>query len=194
MFPPKLPKDGRTLQVLVPVRVSDPTKQDERSLGDQRVKIEKFLKENSSYPFELTVLEGRQSGELLDRQEYRKLVELVETGRFDLVVAKDLGRIVRRMQAHRFCENCVDYNTRVIAINDHVDTAQDGWQEASIFSAWHHERSNRDTSDRIKRSHRSRFVQGGVLSCTIFGYVKPPGAKTDAELQRDPAAEPIYKE
>jgi site-specific DNA recombinase len=126
MFAPTLPKDGQTLQVLVPVRVSDLTKQDERSLGDQRVKVEKFLAENFRYPFELTIFEGRQSGELLDRQEFRKLNELVETGRFDMVVAEDLGRIVRRMQAHMFCENCVDYNTRVIAINDHVDTAQDG--------------------------------------------------------------------
>jgi hypothetical protein len=73
MFSAMLPKDGRTPQVLVPVRVSDPTKQDERSLGDQRVKIENFLKENFTYPFKLEVLEGRQSGELLDRKEFRRL-------------------------------------------------------------------------------------------------------------------------
>jgi len=189
-----LPKNGRILQVLVPVRVSDVTKQDERSLDDQRLKVENFLKENFDWPFELTVLEGRQSGELLDREEFRKLHELVETGRYDLVVAEDLGRIVRRMQAYMFCEFCVDHGTRVIAINDHVDTAQDGWQDSSIMSSWHHERSNRDTSDRIKRTHRNRFLQGGVLACTIFGYIKPPGAKTDGELQLDPSAKDIYKE
>jgi site-specific DNA recombinase len=194
MDPPLVPKDGRLLQVIVPVRVSDPTKQDERSLQDQRVKIENFFQERCDYPFELTVLEGRQSGELLDRQEFRKLVELAETRGFDAVIAEDLGRIVRRMQAYTFCETCVDHETRVIAINDHVDTARDGWQDSSIISAWRHERSNRDTSDRIKRTHRNRFAQGGVLSCTIYGYSKPPGARTDAELQRDPAAEPIYRE
>jgi hypothetical protein len=31
----------------------------------------------------LTVLEGRQSGELLDREEFRKLVELVESRGFN---------------------------------------------------------------------------------------------------------------
>jgi hypothetical protein len=35
-----VPKDGRTLRVIAPVRVSDPTKQDERSLGDQRLKLD----------------------------------------------------------------------------------------------------------------------------------------------------------
>jgi len=36
MDPPLLPKDGRRLRVIVPVRVSDPTKQEERSLGEQQ--------------------------------------------------------------------------------------------------------------------------------------------------------------
>jgi hypothetical protein len=42
--------------LLVPVRVSDLTKQDERSLGDQRDKIERWTKEPVDHPFEVTVL------------------------------------------------------------------------------------------------------------------------------------------
>jgi len=192
--PPLVPKDGHTLRLLVPVRVSDPTKQDERSLGDQRNKADKWLQDRTDYPFELVVLEGRQSGELLDREEYLKLIDEVATRRYDAVISEDLGRIVRRIQAHLFCEHCVDHQTRVIAINDNVDTARDGWQDASIFSAWHHERSNRDTSQRIKRTQRSRFGQGGCLSCEIYGYVKPLGAKSEADVSKDPGAESVYRE
>jgi hypothetical protein len=47
---------------------------------------------------------------------------------------------------------------------------------------------------RVKRTHRNRFMQGGVLACTIYGYVKQPGAKIDAEVPHDPAADAIYKE
>jgi hypothetical protein len=83
---------------------------------------------------------------------------------------------------------------RLIALNDHVDTSEDGWQDRSIFSAWHHERSNRDTSDRIKRTHRSRFEQGGCAAFPIYGIIKPPGAKSDLEWYKDPGAESIYKE
>ena len=78
--------------------------------------------------------------------------------------------------------------------NDHVDTAQDDWEDRSIFSAWHHERSNRDTSSRIKRAHRSRFQQGECLSLPIYGYVKKPGTRSDADLEKLPEAEAIYTE
>jgi hypothetical protein len=105
-----------------------------------------------------------------------------------------LGRIVRRLHAHLFAEHCVDHDTRLISKNDHVDTAVDGWQDRSIFSAWHHERSNRDTSDRIKRAHRGRFKSGGALRRLIPGIVKPPGAKTDDDLYKDPYWEKIYDE
>ncbi len=70
----------------------------------------------------------------------------------------------------------------------------DGWEDLSIFSAWHHERSNRDTSNRIKRAHRARFVQGGTLALLPYGYRKDPGTKTDADVEKLSEAEPIYKE
>ena len=121
-------------------------------------------------------------------------MDLVESDQYDLVLTEDLGRIVRRMHAHIFCELCVDHDVRLIALNDHVDTAVDGWQDRSIFSAWHHERSNRDTSDRIKRAHRNRFLTGGCLARTIYGYCLKPGGKTEDDLQKDPEAELIYRE
>jgi site-specific DNA recombinase len=192
--PPFVAKDGHTLRLLGPVRVSDPDKQDERSLGDQRVKIDAWTKDHTELPFEFTVLEGRGSGECLDREDFLRLVELVDTGNYDGVVCEDLGRILRRIEAVSFCEHCVDLNTRLIAINDHIDTAKDGWEDASIFAAWHHQRSNRDTSQRIKRSHRNRFVQGGCVREPAYGWIKLPGAKSDADLQKDPAAEAIYVE
>jgi hypothetical protein len=106
-------------------------------------------------------------------------------------ITEDLGRIVRRIHAHIFAEFCVDCGTRLLAINDHVDTAEPGWQDRSIFAAWHHEWSNRDTSERIKRAHLSRFAQGGCAQFPVFGIIKPPGAKNDSEWYKDPAAEPI---
>jgi hypothetical protein len=51
---------------------------------------------------------------------------------------------------------------------------------------------NQDTAKRIRRSLRNRFTQGGVIQFVLFGYVKPPLAKTDTELERDPATAPVY--
>lgn len=194
--PPIVPKNGHTVRVIVPCRVSDPKpgKQDERSLDDQRAMHEEWLKANLDHPFEMIALEGRESGEWIERSDYLELMRLVETDEFDLVRTEDLGRIVRRIHAHLFAELCVDYDTRLIAQNDHVDTAIAGWEDRSIFSAWHHERSNRDTSDRIKRTAANRFRSGGCAAFEIAGYIKPPGAKSDLDWRKDPDWEPIYKE
>src|SRR5690606_24229117 len=105
-----------------------------------------------------------------------------------------LGRICRRVHAHVFCENAVDVQTRVIAINDHVDTAIEGWELSSHFAVMRHETYNKDTSKRIRRSLRNRFSQGGVVQCLPYGYIKPHAKATDAECYKDPDAEPIYQE
>jgi DNA invertase Pin-like site-specific DNA recombinase len=190
------PKDGRAYQVIVVCRVSSPGegKQDERSLDDQEAMYGRWLDANLGGPYESTVIAGSGSGELLNRSEYQRLIDLVNTGHYDLVLCEDLGRIVRRIHAHLVCEHAEDMRTRLYAINDHVDTAAPGWREASIFAAFHHERSNRDTSERIKRTHRNRFANGGCLREPAYGWIKPAGAKHDSEQFKDPAAEPIYQE
>ncbi len=194
--PPIVPRNGHTLKVLSVRRVSDPGpgKQDIRSLDDQGALHERWIKDHIDQPYEVKVLAGSGSGECLERVEYLELLELVDSDQWDLVLTEDLGRILRRIQAHMFCEACVDHRTRLIAINDHVDTAEAGWEDRSIISAWHHERSNRDTSDRIKRSHRSRFQQGGTASLPIFGYRKKPDAKSDGDWELVPEAKDVYRE
>ncbi len=156
--------------------------------------LSRWLSANTDLPYEPTVLAGFGSGECLERKEYLQLLDWIESGRFDLVLTEDLGRIARRIHAYLDCELCVDHDIRLVAINDHVDTARDGWEDLAIFSAWHHERSNRDTAKRIKRTHSNRFLQGGCLSLPIYGYVKEPDAKTDDDLQKLPDAAPIYEE
>ena len=193
---PLRPRNGHTLRVVSVRRVSDPGpgKQDIRSLDDQGALHERWLADHVSGPSEVTVLAGSGSGESLERGEHLRLIALVESDEYDVVLCEDLGRILRRIHAHLFCELCVDHKVRLIAINDHIDTAEPGWQDRSIFSAWHHERSNRDTSERIKRTHRNRFLHGGTASLPIFGYRKKPGAKSDADWEKLPEAEAIYRE
>ena len=190
------PKNGHTCEILCVCRVSDPKpgKQDERSLDDQEASYREWLQRNLDRPFEMTVIAGKGSGELLDRDEYQKVIDEAATRKYDLVLCEDLGRIVRRIHAHLFCEHCEDCDTRLYSKNDRVDTALPNWREASIFAAFHHERSNRDTSERIKRTLRNRFVGGGSLRRPPYGWIKPPGSKSDADEFKDPSAEPIYAE
>jgi DNA invertase Pin-like site-specific DNA recombinase len=191
--PPLVPRNGRALKVLGIARIST-EHQDAHSLDDQKALYERWLAEHAGWPSELTMIAGRGSGECLDRKEVRQAAEEVETRAYDLVIAEDLARIFRRVHAQLFCEKCEDTGTRLIAINDHIDTAQDNWRLLAGFANMRHEMYNADTSKRIRRSLRNRFQQGGVVQCVVYGYLKPPGAKNDADLRKDPAAEPVYAE
>jgi len=109
-------------------------------------------------------------------------------------VVEDLGRICRRNRAIDFCELSEDADTRLMAINDSIDTASDNWRLSAFFASFKHESGNEDTSKRVRRSLRNRFEQGGVVQTFQYGYLKPPGATSDDEITKDPAAAAIHDE
>jgi DNA invertase Pin-like site-specific DNA recombinase len=191
--PPLKPRRGDRLQVLAVCRISTEN-QDERSLKDQQALYEDWLRAHTDIPYDLEVIAGKGSGENLERAEYLLALEMVESGQVDIVITEDVGRIARRIHAHMFAEVCEDVGTRLIAINDHLDTFRDDWRLCSFFAVMRHETYNRDTAARIRRSQRNRFQQGGLFQFPTYGYIKPPGAKSDADVVKDPAADPILRE
>ena len=191
--PPLKAKDACPLRCVIVARIST-EHQDKQSLEDQQAKCRRYIGDHFDGELNIVVIASRGSGEHLDREELFRLEQMIESRQIDLVIAEDLSRICRRRRAYDLCEMCQDHDVRLIAINDRVDTDIDGWEDSATMATWHHERSNRDTAERIKRSLDNRFDLGGVVQFTIYGYVKPPGAKHDRDLQKDPTAEPIIQE
>lgn len=201
-----VPRKGGILHVLFMVRVSKPAKgkqvkkskrpgqQDERSNKDQASLLKRWLRKHYKGRCRIRVIKGTGSGERLDRKESHIARRLIASNDWDVVIVEDLGRIFRRVHAYQFCEHAEDHDTRVIALNDGVDTSQDGWRLSAFFAAMRHEMYNADTGKRIRRSQRGRFESGGMLRCEIFGYLKPKDAERENDLQKDPAAEAIYLE
>lgn len=199
------PRNGHTLRVLLICRVSRPAKgkrkksertgyQDERSNEDQTKNLKRWLRQHYKGRVRIRVIKGSGSGERLDRKETVQARRAVRSRLFDVVLTEDLGRILRRVEAFQFCEFAEDYETRVVAINDSVDTGQDGWRMSAFFAAMRHELYNADNAKRIRRSQEARFESGGMLPCQFFGYIKPKDAETEDDLRKDEAAEPIYGE
>ncbi|MDB5336470.1 MAG: Recombinase [Planctomycetaceae bacterium] len=189
----KRPKDGKITRVLIVARIST-DKQDPRSLEDQEAYCRKEVKDQYEGQISFEVIQSVGSGEHLDRKELDELKDAIESGKIDVVITEDLGRICRRNRALDFCELCEDEGTRLIAINDRVDTNEAAWRDAAMMATWHHERSNRDTSERIKRSLSNRFDLGQLMESMIFGYVVPDGATNDSQVYKDSTAEPIIIE
>lgn len=191
-----VPKNGQFFRIILVCRVSDPRpgKQDIRSVDDQeamlRTKICLYIGDQR---FEVIVISGSGGGENLNRPEFKKLERLVETGDYDLVLAEDLSRILRRVLVVYFGELCVDTDTRLVALGDNVDTYEEGWLDMAIMCGWQHEKANRTTRKRIDRSN-NRFKEGGWAAFNTAGVIKPPDAKSDLDWYKDPEWEPIYAE
>lgn len=71
--PPLVAKNGHTLRVLSACRVSDPTKQDVKSLADQAALYRDWIANHTELPTEFEVLEGKESGEWIERADYLRL-------------------------------------------------------------------------------------------------------------------------
>lgn len=186
-------RSGGELRVLGIARIST-EHQDSRSLEDQEALYRRYLDAHYGGPYELRMITGRGSGEIVARADYLEAWDAVETQRLDLVISEDLARISRRAIAIQFCEHCEDKGTRLITINDGLDTGRTEWRMLAGFASIRHELSNTDTSNRIRRTQRNRFDNGGMVQFTQYGYIKPVEAETDAELAKDPKAEAVYDE
>jgi hypothetical protein len=190
---PLTARDGQTLHVLIPTRISG-KRQDEKSCDDQLAFLQKWLKPHWTGPVNFIVTKHQESGERLIREDLEEIERWVLTQTIDLVLMEDLGRYMRHMLAMHFCERCLDVSTRVIALGDNVDTAEDDWEDNATFATWHHRRSNKDTSRRIKRTFNNRFNDGGILNDIGVGYIKPPGCKSDRDVRKDPFWTAVYDE
>jgi DNA invertase Pin-like site-specific DNA recombinase len=188
--PPLEPRRGKVLQVLGIARISRVT-QNEKSLDDQHAFYCEYLQRATDLEFEIKVLAGIGSGESLERKEYLQAWEEVESEKYDLVICEDLGRLARRVHAQLFCEHAIDHGSRVIAINDQLDTSNENWTQIAGLSAIRHSMYNADTAKRIRRSHRNRFMQGEMIHLFSWGYIVPPGALYDHEITVDHAAATI---
>ncbi|MDZ4687350.1 MAG: recombinase family protein [Planctomycetaceae bacterium] len=193
LSPPLRARNGHVLRIIIVVRIST-IHHDPRSLAEQEAMCLAYIAQHYDGEVEVIDIASQGSGEHLDRDELRDLEVRIASRQFDVVIVEDLGRICRRKRAYDFCEMCQDCGTRLISINDKVDTAVAGWEDMAFIATWHHERSNRDTSDRIRSSLNNRFDHGGGVQFVLYRYIKPEGAKSDADLLKDPAAEAIIPE
>jgi DNA invertase Pin-like site-specific DNA recombinase len=189
---PFKPRRGNTARVMLISRIST-VHQSAMSLDDQEAYCRKFVADHYSGPVEFTVIKGRGSGEHLERVELLQAEEGVESKAYDIVVVEDLSRICRRSRAFDFCESCIEHGTRLISINDGIDTAFRDWLIKAGFATIKNEVYNQDTSDRIRRTLRNRFSNGGIVQTVQFGFEKMGGSNLDKDLQKLPGAERIYE-
>jgi hypothetical protein len=183
------------LVVGIVARISGCQNQKELSLEDQIDHAKQIVADYYTGPVEYRDISTKGKGERLDRPELAKLEAMLRSDELDLLVLEDIGRLVRGTEAVRLCGIAVDHGTRVLAPNDCIDTSEASWEEDVISACRDHVGHNAHTSKRLKHKLMNRFVKfGGAAALPIFGYVKPPDAKTYGDWRKDPTAGPIYEQ
>jgi site-specific DNA recombinase len=173
------PRNGRTLVVGIVVRISGCQNQKELSLDDQVDHGKQVAPDLSDGPAEYLVIATKGKGKRLDRPELAEGERLLRSRRLELLVVEDLGRLVRGITAGSLCGIAVDHGTRVRAPNDFIDTDDETWEEDVIQACRDHVGHNSHKFKLLKHKLMNRFAKlGGATARQIFGYVKPPGAKT----------------
>src|SRR5689334_12762545 len=103
------PRNGHTLVVAIVARISGCAKQKEVSLDDQVDHAKEAVAELYDGPVDYRTIATKGKGERLDRPELAEVEAMIRSRELDLLVAEDLGRIVRGAEAHWLCGLAVDH-------------------------------------------------------------------------------------
>lgn len=200
---PLRPRDPNgPLKVIMLGRVST-VHQNVENIAASFRSVEEFLERSYPGPKEIRRLGEQASGMVLDRASILEAQALIESGRWDVVLAEDLSRIYRNPRFQwAFIHECVDNATRLICIADNLDTAEENWETMSHLAAIRHGFFVPDTRRRVRRTATHSFHNGGMTQSVRFGYAKVTREEADQglhgpkglRLRRLPECTPIIRE
>lgn len=180
--------------------VAEGTEAESFSIGSQRLCIQQYIEAHPDLgrycDFEELIDDG-YSGTNFDRPGIRRLLELVEAGRVETIIVRDLSRFARNyLEAGHFLEFVFPaYEVRFISINDHYDSRELGESTAGFQLAVHNlinQLYSKDISRKIKSAVDMKKLNGEYAYGVVpYGYRKGERKNT---IVVDPEAATVVKQ
>lgn len=171
---------------------------DDEQLGDSvSIETQKMLLKNycANQHFEIAdiYIDDGYSGLNFNRPSFKRLINDLENGKFDIVITKDLSRLGRDyIQTGYYID--VYFSTkhiRYIAVNDGIDTLSDN-NDIAPFKNILNDMYAKDLSRKVKSAKLHRAKNGLYISSQPpYGYQVDPHNKN--KLVIDPVAAEIVK-
>lgn len=171
----------------------DENKGDSDSIVNQKAILTKYAEENGFTNIQVFVDDG-YSGVSFNRPDFQKLLELMEKGKVETLITKDLSRLGRNyIEVGNYTEILFPrWNVRYIAINDNYDSLYNEGNELAPFKNLFNEWFARDTSKKIRAVVKAKAERGERISTQIpYGYKKDPDIK--GHLIIDEVTAPIVR-
>ena len=144
------------------------------SIGNQKKLLAKVAKEKG-YTNLVHFLDDGISGVTMDRPGFVEMIRQLEQGKAAAVFVKDLSRLGRNyIEVGRLTEEFFpDYDIRLVAVSDNIDTAEGENELAPIrnlFNEWY----ARDISKKRRISNKIKGNAGEPMGQPPYGYIKDP--------------------
>ena len=166
------------LRVTYYARVSSESDEQLNSLGNQISYYEDFIRKNTAWTFVPGYIDEGLSGISTKRREnFNRMVDDAETGKFDLVITKEISRFARNtLDSIQYTRQLLNAGVGVFFQNDNINTFdEDSELRLSIMSSIAQDEL-RKLSSRVKFGHQQAIKQNVVLgNSRIFGYIKKDG-------------------
>lgn len=148
---------------------------DSVSIQTQKTMLERYAKEQGFTNCQFFVDDG-YSGTNYNRPDFQRLLALVEEGKVGIIIVKDLSRLGRDYLQTGYYRDVVfpEHDTRFIAINDNVDSAN-GDNEFAPFKDIINEWYAKDCSRKVRSALRTKALNGEYTGgFPAYGYRKDP--------------------
>lgn len=166
------------LRVTYYARVSTDTKEQLKSLKNQIMYFEDYIKENNNWLFVPGYIDEGLSGTSVNkRKNFLRMINDAKNGMFDLILTKEISRFSRNtINSIQYTQELLSYGVGIFFLNDNLNTFDaDSELRLTIMSSIAQEEVRR-LSERV-RFGCNRMIEKGVVagSSNILGYKKDNG-------------------
>lgn len=156
--------------------VAESGKRESNSISNQKSLIKDFLKDKEDIEIVSERVDDGYSGSNFERPQFKLMMEDIKRGVVDCVVVKDLSRFGREyIDSGKYIERLFPaLGVRFIAINDHIDSLNDGRDDIVIpFKNLMNDAYCRDISIKIRSHLEVKRKNGDYIGAfTPYGYLK----------------------
>ena len=146
------------------------------SIKNQRMIIQDYCDRNGILLARVFVDDGWSGGNF-DRPAFQEMIALLDQGKANVVITKDLSRLGRDMrEASYYAEQYFpERGIRYLTVADNFDTEQENIMAPFQFAM--NEVYLRDGSRKVKEVLKAKREKGLYCACAPYGYIKDPRNK-----------------
>ena len=176
------------MKVWLYYRLSRDEDEELNSLNNQRKIIYNFAVSNG-HEVVGESFDDNVSGMHFNREGIDKIYEVVEAGKIEAIIVKDLSRLGRhRTQTALFIDYLREHDVRVLSATENIDTFNENDDLIIGFKGLVNDFYARDGSRRVRTGYRQKQKEG-IVTIPPFGYFKDKNTKKVAVVEE--AAETV---